>query len=154
MYDVYDTIHLLRVRVYPRFAIGKHFFFPDGHGLLDRIYNVTTSFESGSPVGGSHTDEYRDFTNLQRSFSVDDRVPKNGPLLLRIIRNFLHFGDGHTVVGFVFEPVDGPYGAVPVENLSPVPAYYRERHREKNQWPRPAPTAGILKQQQHRWGQR
>lgn len=99
----------LRVRVYPDFAIGENFLFPDGNGLLDGVDDVAAGVKGIGAVGGGHANQYSGFANLQRSFAVNDDIPDNGPVLVRFVGNLLHFRNGHAVVGFVFEPVNGAF---------------------------------------------
>jgi hypothetical protein len=61
------------MRCYPNFTILKKLFFPDWHGLFQRIYDVTAGFKSSIAVRGRYGNNYRYFANLQRSCTVMDK---------------------------------------------------------------------------------
>lgn len=94
--------------VYPRFAVGKYFLFPDRYRLLYRINDVPAGIERVCAVGRRYADQYRNLANPKRAFSVDDNTFKNSPSLAGLLNDLAHLTDRHPVVGFVFEMIDGP----------------------------------------------
>jgi hypothetical protein len=126
----------------PDLAVFKNLLFPDRNTLLEGVDNIPAGIESVGAVGRGNGDQNRNITNGQIPFPVDNRVLSDIPALAGFVGNFLHFRQRHPVVGFVFQPFDGPVvGAV------------ANRTKEKSNRPRPHPSKRIGKPRSYRWDQ-
>ena len=69
----------------------------------ERIDGKTASVEGGGAMGGTYGDEDAGFPNFQAAQPVDHGHAMNGEFFVKVRDDFLHFGEGHGFVGFVFQ---------------------------------------------------
>src|SRR4030095_14166784 len=87
----------------PHGAVDKVFLVPDGDRLLQGVDRVTASIESRSPVGRANRYKHAGFTNLQAAQAVDQGDVIDGIACMKLLSDLPHLGQGHRLVGFVFE---------------------------------------------------
>ena len=84
-------------------SIGAGFAFPDGDFLFEGVNTVAAGVEGGGPVRGAHGNDYGDLSNLESAGAVVEGDFLHLEFLDCLLRNFLHFCNGHWFVGFKFE---------------------------------------------------
>src|ERR1700733_7506047 len=94
----------------PDGAVGKIFLLPDGHGAFERIDREAAGIERGGAMRGADDDKDAGFANVQAAEAVDDGDAADFEFLANLRADFGDFGEGHALVGFVFE----------VERLAPA----------------------------------
>jgi len=87
----------------PKTAVGAKFFFPDGHGVLDRVDHKTAGSKGIGTVRARHHDGYAHFTEGEPAKAVRDGQLAHRPAPTGLVRNLLHLGMGHGLVCFVLQ---------------------------------------------------
>ena len=87
----------------PDGAVGEKLLFPDGDGFLEGVNCVAAGIESGGAMRRADRDENAGFADFKASQAVDHGYAIDGVSGVEVSGDFLHFGQRHGFVSFVFE---------------------------------------------------
>src|SRR5262249_29247933 len=90
----------------PDCATLEIFLFPDRNYFLEPINGETAGFKGFCTMSRGHRDSNRGLANFDYPDPVAYREANDLPALTRLVGEFSHFGEGHRLIGLVFQAHD------------------------------------------------